>query len=305
MPRPIPLKGQMANSTAEQGGPARPVSSSPAGFTLVELLVVIAVIAILAALLLPVLSSAKLRGQEATCRNNLRQLGVVHSMYVLDYGKGFSGQYDPYGLDWPYRLGPFATNSAGIQLCPSAPPSSTNPVPGAPPFPGRSDLATCINDVLLFHGQVSYGYNGWFYTGPNAMGRDISGVLPGSTNYFVTATAVQVSSQTPVFADAMWPVAWPLPTSLPSNDLLDGQVNVLSAFDSPGTDSKYMMMRFTIARHGGRPAAAAPRNVDTTQPLPGYINLAMFDGHVEESKLENLWSYSWCYGWQVPSPRPH
>jgi prepilin-type N-terminal cleavage/methylation domain-containing protein len=55
------------------------------GFTLVELLVVIAVIAILAGLLLPALTSAKRSGQGAYCLNNLKQLQLGWQLYTDDF----------------------------------------------------------------------------------------------------------------------------------------------------------------------------------------------------------------------------
>lgn len=55
--------------------------NSKRAFTLTELLVVIAVLAILAALLLPVLSSAKARAQRTICMNNLRQINLGIRMY--------------------------------------------------------------------------------------------------------------------------------------------------------------------------------------------------------------------------------
>jgi Tfp pilus assembly protein PilE len=57
------------------------------GFTLVELLAVIGTIAILAALLLPILSKAKGRAQRMACLTNLRQLGAAWTMY---YGENSS-----------------------------------------------------------------------------------------------------------------------------------------------------------------------------------------------------------------------
>ncbi len=54
-------------------------------FTLLELLVVVAVIAILAALLFPALNRAKSAADSAACRSNLRQLTLGLSMYVQEH----------------------------------------------------------------------------------------------------------------------------------------------------------------------------------------------------------------------------
>lgn len=62
-------------------------------FTLLELLIVVAIIGILAALLLPALSAARDRARCIKCLSNLKQLGLLASSYVNNYDEYFPPAY--------------------------------------------------------------------------------------------------------------------------------------------------------------------------------------------------------------------
>jgi prepilin-type N-terminal cleavage/methylation domain-containing protein/prepilin-type processing-associated H-X9-DG protein len=77
------------------------------GFTLIELLVVISIIALLIAILLPALASARRTAQAIACGSNHRQLGVAHYGFATDHDGAFTfGALNDSNnsiTNWPHR----------------------------------------------------------------------------------------------------------------------------------------------------------------------------------------------------------
>ncbi|QDV91182.1 hypothetical protein RAS2_22720 [Phycisphaerae bacterium RAS2] len=82
---------------------SRPCRTARAAFTLLELLVAIAIIATLLALLLPALGSARSEGTKVKCLAHLRELGIALSMYSNDDTSGMTIPVHPKAeVSWSY-----------------------------------------------------------------------------------------------------------------------------------------------------------------------------------------------------------
>jgi prepilin-type N-terminal cleavage/methylation domain-containing protein/prepilin-type processing-associated H-X9-DG protein len=85
-----------------------PVGTRLLAFTLVELLVVLAVIAILAGLLLPAIARTKESGRSTGCISNLHQIGIALQLYVQDNRNRL-----PWMYDWSTNL---VSNTNGLSM---------------------------------------------------------------------------------------------------------------------------------------------------------------------------------------------
>ena len=131
-------------------------------FTLVELMLVVAIIAILMTILLPALKTVKEKAKSITCTNNQKQMSTSFMMYASDFDGWLPctlQQSFPAG-SWCYMISPYAEgetweiaaglplNSKPIYFCPSSKDSITSG-----PYAGNYK-----------HNQLlSYGYNSYLF----------------------------------------------------------------------------------------------------------------------------------------------
>ncbi len=100
----------------------RLILKSQKAFTLLEMLIVVAIVAMLAAIVFPVFSRARENARRSTCQSNLKQIGLAFQQYVSDSDGMIApktlGSNTPKQVSWPSMIVPY-TKSTQVFVCPS------------------------------------------------------------------------------------------------------------------------------------------------------------------------------------------
>ena len=259
---------------------------------------VIAVIAILAALILPALSSAKRCGWDITCVNNLKQISAAGLMYMEETGQtileldagNLRGRVD--------RLARYGVTSNLLQ-CPVTRPNARTPAVGN----GAAGTASTVWWMWppgTENVSGSYGMNGWLFSYDPSITGGVPWLDPPLHPLKLTRSS---SSQSQRWFGSR-------PGRLSSTTLCGGTSGLSRATRQRPTspparsDTIWGMPRCTIWRHGGKTAVAP---VPVTRDLGGYhipvraaINIGFADGHAEMVRVKDLWSLYWHDAWRGP-----
>ena len=152
------------------------------GFTIIELLTVIAIITILISMLLPALSKAKQSAQKIQCVNNIRQLGMSAKMYADDNEEKFMARAGGAINFWPAQLSTYIVTTTFLR-CPSD-------IPKPNTFNSNS-----VNEfVAAPRSYIFNGFDDYFHT-------NLSDNSPIPNGAEVPESAITLTSDTILFGE--------------------------------------------------------------------------------------------------------
>ena len=198
------------------------------GFTLLELLVVLAIVTILSSLLFPVLSRGKTRAKQASCLNNLKQINLAVHLYADEQGDkvaaapGINSSVE----EW-FRFKDLVNQTAGLSRAPSA----------------AQNLFICPADTFFYsssgyhaqplHDSSRRGFSSYAFNAGNAIGSNSGGVsaFPGISGKRLVG--VKEPSKTVLVSEfaSYTPFSWHDPKKQNSDYRFKDSKNMLSFVD--------------------------------------------------------------------------
>jgi prepilin-type N-terminal cleavage/methylation domain-containing protein len=205
-------------------------------FTLIELLIVIAIISILSAILFPVFGKARSSARRTACLSNVKQIGTAIGMYTSDYDGAFPNTGDPYlwvGKRFRWPIMPYL----GVAKV-SASESSADRFKSAN---GASNLLLCPDDVAAnSFDYTSYAYSVAYYESDESLAA-ISSIQNLIQAFSKPGSLAQTVSRTD--ADVVYPSQKVMVTEWTNNHDFAGSKpigmwgTIAAPFDTPGKDS--------------------------------------------------------------------
>lgn len=261
------------------------------GFTLIELLVVISIIALLLAILMPSLNMVKKKGRAIVCMSNIKQWGVVYTMYAVQNKNRFQYEGATATSYWLKVWEDFYGDVDSLRICPEATKTRFGKDPeeeigAVSPGLNYGNATALWGPNLTFAGYdiddyASYGANLWVFDLPAGDGGWF-----GEPQLHIRKTDVSESSKIPVMFDCCTAGAGPM-TGAESEGMINN-IGWLAILSLPPPDKDVLYTEDGIS---GSTANNMYRVCMDRHSMG--INVSFVDGSARRVKLRELWLLKW------------